>query len=115
RSSWAKLMGQDGSDESRRGGGEAETVDIVFAVSQEQKLLGILPLRQMLIAEPRERITDVMIHNVISVKPELDQEEVARKLAKYDFNAIPVVSDDGLLLGVITADDVLDVLTEEQT
>jgi magnesium transporter len=109
------LMVQDAIDEIRRRAGEAETVDIVFAVSPEQKLLGILPLRQMLIAEPRERITDVMIQNVISVKPELDQEEVARKLAKYDFNAIPVVSDDGLLLGVITADDVLDVLTEEQT
>src|SRR5260221_3509624 len=109
------LLIQDAIDEIRRRAGEAETVDIVFAVSPEQKLLGILPLRQMLIAEPRERISEVMIHNVISVHPDLDQEEVARKLAEYDFNAIPVVSEDGMLLGVITADDGLDVLTEEQT
>jgi magnesium transporter len=56
-----------------------------------------------------------MNHNVISVPPLLDQEEVARKLAKYDLNVMPVVSDRGRILGVITADDVLDVLTAEQT
>jgi magnesium transporter len=109
------LLIQDAIDELRRRAGEAETVDVIFAVNAEQRLLGILSLRQMLIAEPQERIREVMIHNVISVKPDLHQEEVARTLAKYDFNVIPVVSDDGLLLGVITADDVLDVLTEEQT
>jgi magnesium transporter len=69
----------------------------------------------MLIAEPGEGVGDVMIHNVISVPPELDQEEVARKLAKYDFHTMPVVDGSGKMLGVITADDVLDVLTEEQT
>ncbi len=109
------LLIQDAIDELRRRAGEAETVDVLFAVSADNHLQGILPLRQMLIAEPRERIRDVMIHNIISVKPDLHQEEVARTLAKYDFNVIPVVSDTGLLLGVITADDVLDVLTEEQT
>ncbi|HVW28174.1 MAG TPA: magnesium transporter [Polyangiaceae bacterium] len=109
------LMVKDAIDELRRHAGEAETVDVIFAVSHEKQLLGILSLRQMLIAEPYERIRDVMVQNVISVRPDLHQEEVARKLAKYDFNVMPVVSDDGRLLGVITADDVLDVLTEEQT
>jgi magnesium transporter len=107
------LYVQDAIDEIRRRAGEAETVDIVFVTSPERALLGVLPLRQMLIAEPTERINDVMIHNVITVNPEMDQEDVARKLAKYDFNAIPVVGEDSKLLGVITADDVLDVLTEE--
>jgi magnesium transporter len=109
------LMIQDAIDEIRRRADEAETVDVVFVVSSDGTLVGILPLRQMLIAEPGERIRDVMTQNVISVPPELDQEEVARKLAKYDFNTIPVVGAHGELLGVITADDVLDVLTEEQT
>jgi magnesium transporter len=109
------LLVKDAIDELRRRAGEAETVDIIFAVGANQYLQGILSLRQMLIAEPYERIRDVMVENVISVKPDLHQEEVARKLAKYDFNVMPVVSDDGRLLGVITADDVLDVLTEEQT
>jgi magnesium transporter len=109
------LLIKDAIDELRRRAGEAETVDVIFAVSPERQLLGILSLRQMLIAEPFERIRDVMVENVISVRPDLHQEEVARKLAKYDFYVMPVVSDDGRLLGVITADDVLDVLTEEQT
>jgi magnesium transporter len=109
------LLIQDAIDEIRRRADEAETVDVVFVVSSDDTLVGILPLRQMLIAEPGERIRDVMTQNVISVRPELDQEEVARKLAKYDFNTIPVVGEHGELLGVITADDVLDVLTEEQT
>jgi magnesium transporter len=109
------LLVKDAIDELRRRAGEAETVDVIFAVNPERQLLGILSLRQMLIAEPLERIRDVMIENVISVRPDLHQEEVARKLAKYDFYVMPVVSDDGRLLGVITADDVLDVLTEEQT
>ena len=106
---------QDAISELRRRAGEAETVDVIFVIGHDRQLLGILPLRQMLIAEPAERIRDVMIQNVISVKPELHQEEVARKLAKYDFNVMPVVSAEGRLLGVITSDDVLDVLTEEQT
>jgi magnesium transporter len=109
------LLVQDAIDELRRRAGEAETVDVIFAINPENHLLGILSLRQMLVAEPRERIRDVMTQNIISVKPELHQEEVARTLAKYDFNVIPVVNGDGVLLGVITADDVLDVLTEEQT
>ncbi|MBM4362007.1 MAG: magnesium transporter [Deltaproteobacteria bacterium] len=103
----------DAIAEIRRRAGEAETVDIVFVVDDGNRLAGVLSLRQMLIAEAKERIADVMSTHVISVPPEMDQEDVARKLAKYDFHAIPVVGADGHLLGVITADDVLDVLTEE--
>lgn len=106
---------QDAIHEIRRRAGDAETVDIVFGTGAGGILQGVLPLREMLIAEPREKISDVMIRNIISVPPELDQEEVARKMAKYDFHAMPVVDPEGKLLGVITADDVLDVLTEEQT
>ena len=72
-------------------------------------------MRRMLLSEPGESIDAVMNHNVISVPPLLDQEDVARKLAKYDLNVLPVVNDRGRILGVITADDVLDVLTDEQS
>lgn len=106
---------RDAIEEIRRHADDAETVDAIFVVNPAGVLVGVLPLRQMLIGEPGERVTDVMIHNVISVPPDLDQEDVARKLAKYDFHTMPVVGSDGKLLGVITADDVLDVLTEEQT
>jgi magnesium transporter len=110
-----RLSIRDAIAELRRSADQAEVVDVVFVVSPEHVLIGLLSLRQMLIAEPSERVSDVMIENIISVPPELPQEDVAKKLAKYDFHTMPVVGDDGKLLGVITADDVLDVITEEQT
>jgi magnesium transporter len=60
-------------------------------------------------------MSEVMTENIITVPPEMDQEEVARRLAKYDLSAIPVIDERGVFLGVITADDVIDVLTQEQT
>jgi magnesium transporter len=110
-----KLLVADAIEEVRRRANEAEILDALFVVEGEARLVGVLTLRDMLIAEPSERIEDVMRQAVISVPPELDQEEVARKLAKYDLHTLPVVSDKGDLLGVITSDDVLDVLTAEQT
>jgi magnesium transporter len=100
-------------DEIRRHAEEAQTLDTVYAVDDDDILLGFLTLRQMLLARPEEVVRDVMHTNVISVPPELDQEEVARKLAKYDLNTLPVVNERGQILGVITSDDILDVMTEE--
>lgn len=111
----ARLTIRDAIDTLRRHADEAEAIDALFVKAPDQTLAGVLPLRRMLLSEPGETIADVMNHNVISVPPLLDQEEVARKLAKYDLNVMPVVSDRGRILGVITADDVLDVLTAEQT
>jgi magnesium transporter len=103
-------------EEVRRLAREAETLEVVYAVGQpDNRLLGLLTLRNLLLADPAERVLDVIQRNVISVPPELDQEEVARTLAKYDLHTIPVVDQHGVLLGVITADDVLDVVHEEQS
>lgn len=79
------------------------------------KLLGVVSLRDLLLADGGHFIRDVMTENVITVAPELDQEEVARTIAKYDLSAVPVVDKYGRLLGVITFDDVMDVLIAEQT
>lgn len=111
----ARLTIRDAIDAVRRHADEAEAIDALFVKAPDQTLAGVLSLRRMLLSEPGESIEAVMNHNVISVPPLLDQEEVARKLAKYDLNVMPVVSDRGRILGVITADDVLDVLTAEQT
>lgn len=78
-------------------------------------LEGIVSLRELVIAQPYQRIEELMRTNIISVPPDLDQEEVARRMAKYDLNAMPVIGEQGVLLGVITVDDVIDVLTQEQT
>ncbi|XXY54691.1 magnesium transporter [Sorangium sp. So ce269] len=96
-------------------GEDAETIYYVYIVSERGHLIGVVSLRDLLLASPSERLASVMTENVFAVSPETDQEEVARTMAKYDFNALPVLSADRKLLGVITVDDVMDVLTQEQT
>jgi len=109
------LMIGDAIEEVRRLAREAETLEVVYVVAPDKRLLGLLTLRNLLLADPAELVLDVVQRNVISVPPELDQEEVARTLAKYDLHTLPVVDQSGALLGVITADDVLDVVHEEQS
>jgi magnesium transporter len=109
----------------RKDGAEAETVYYIYVVQEGNRLLGVVSLRDLLLASPSAeaasrksvKVTEVMTEyeNVYSVTPETDQEEVARTMAKYDFAAMPVVGPDRKLLGVITFDDVMDVLTQEQT
>lgn len=103
-------------EQLREAADDVETIDALFVEGADQTLLGVLPLRAMLLADASQRVATAMDRHCISVSPSLEQEEVARLLAKYDLTALPVVSaDTGRLLGVITADDVLDVLTEEQS
>ena len=87
----------------------------VYATSSDHRLLGIASLRQLISSEAHEKFADVMRTNIISVPPDMDQEEVARRMAKYDLNAMPVMDEKNVLLGIITIDDVIDVLAAEQT
>jgi len=90
----------------------------VYALSDDGRLIGLVSLRELIIASKPHMdvaIDDLLTRNYISVPPEMDQEDVARRMAKYDINAMPVVDADGTLLGVITIDDIVDVLTAEQT
>jgi magnesium transporter len=99
----------------REVGEDAETVYSVYVVGDGNRLLGVVSLRELLLAVPTARLADIMTENVFAVSPDTDQEEVARTMAKYDFSAMPVLGPDRKLLGVITFDDVMDVLTQEQT
>jgi magnesium transporter len=99
----------------RQKGSEAETIYYVYVLTAARRLEGVVSLRDLLLAEPGQRLAEIMTSNVITVPPEMDQEEVAKKLAKYDLSAIPVIDGKGALLGAITVDDVIDVLTQEQT
>ncbi len=94
---------------------DAETIYYVYVVSDTHRLLGVVSLRDLLLAKSDAPLREVMTESFFSVAPDTDQEEVARTLAKYDFSALPVVGPDRKLLGVITVDDVIDVLTQEQT
>ncbi|MCC6553945.1 MAG: magnesium transporter [Polyangiaceae bacterium] len=99
----------------RKVGEDAETVYYVYVVHDDRRLRGVVSLRDLLLASPAQRLSEVMTEDVRSVSPETDPEEVARTMAKYDFTALPVLAADRRLLGVITVDDVMDVLTQEQT
>jgi magnesium transporter len=101
-------------EEIRRRAQEAEAIDAIYVVDDQWRLRGYVTLRSLLLADAQERVADILYENVISVPPEMDQEEVARTISKYDLNVIPVVDDKNVLLGVITADDILDVVHEEQ-
>lgn len=91
-------------------------ITYVYVIDENRVLQGICSLRQILTAAPSATLRELMICPVISVHPDDDQEEVARMIADYDFSALPVVSpEDGALLGIITIDDVLDVIEEEHT
>lgn len=94
---------------------DAETLEALYVLDAEYRLLGVATLRRLLLASPDDLVDDLMLRGVKSVPPELDQEDVARTMAKYDLLAMPVVDEKGVLLGVITADDVLHVLVEEQS
>ena len=90
-----------------------ETVTIVYVVDAGMRLVGVCSIRDLLMARPDQTVDDVMTTEVISVAPDTDQQDVARLIGKYDFLAVPVVDADRRLLGIVTVDDVLDVLTEE--
>lgn len=94
---------------------EAEIIYYVYVVDEETRLIGVLSLRDLISATDGTPLKEIMNQNVISVHVDVDQEEVARIVARYDLLALPVVEDEGRLLGIITVDDILDVLQEEAT
>ena len=99
----------------RRVGVDSETSNICYVLDNQRKLKGTVALRYLLLKEPDEKIGDIMHENVISIHTMTDQEEVARQFQKYDFTAMPVVDNEERLVGIITVDDVVDILQEEAT
>lgn len=93
----------------------AETIYYVYVLDQDRHLLGFVSLRELVVARTSAIVQDIMHTDVISVRAEQDREEVAREMAKYDFLAIPVVDEFNRLMGIVTFDDVADVLQAETT
>ncbi len=94
---------------------EAETVYYVYVVDEENKLIGVLSLRELIASADGTRLSEFMRKSVIQVPVDMDQEEVARVVSKYDLLAVPVVDNQNRLLGIITVDDIIDVIEEEAT
>ena len=92
---------------------DAETIYVIFTVNDNKQLAGVLSLRDLIVAENDAYIEDIMSERVISANAADDQEDVAQKMRDYDFIAMPVVDYQDHLLGIITIDDILDVMDEE--
>ena len=92
-----------------------ETVYYLYVTDSARRLSGILSLRDVVVAQPQETIAEIMTREVIAVDTYADQEEVARIIQRYDFLAVPVVDRERRLVGIITVDDIIDILEEETT
>jgi len=92
---------------------DRETIYYVYIVDENRRLDGLISLRELILAKPNALLADMMQREVISVRVEEDQEFVAQELARYDFIAIPVVDRQNHLVGIVTHDDVLDIVQEE--
>ncbi len=102
-------------EEIRRQAEEVEDFYQVFVVDRDRKLVGVLPFKDLVISRPERPVRSFMTDADIFVTPDLDQEEVARLMARYNLPSVPVVDDLGRLLGRITFDDVIDVVEAETT
>jgi magnesium transporter len=92
-----------------------ETIYYAYVVDNSKKLIGIISLRDIIMARPENLVAEVMHKNVISVRVDTDIEDVSKEMVHYDFLAMPVVDAEGRLVGIVTYDDVFDIMAEEAT
>lgn len=106
---------EDAIAKIKKVGLDSETINICYVLDASRKLVGTVALRYLLLSASDEVIGDIMHENVISLNTMMDQEEVARQFKKYDFTSMPVVDNENRLVGIITVDDVVDIMEEEAT
>ena len=96
-------------------GPKTEVIETIFVLNRNRELVGTADLRDILVAPETDKLYDIMNENLIYVHPDVDQEEVSLLVSKYDLKAIPVINRKKSLLGIITVDDIIDVIVEEHT
>jgi len=96
-------------------GEDAETINMIYVEDDNLKLLDDVPIRRFLLADPEQMVNEIMDRDFISIQALADQEEAYKMIKKYDMNVLPVVGEGGVLIGIVTVDDILDVLEEETT
>lgn len=96
-------------------GPKTEVIELIFVVDEEQKLFGTVDLRDIFVAEDEVLLEALTNVHVVTVYPETDQEKVSLLVSKYDLKAIPVINKNRALLGIITVDDIIDVIVQEHT
>lgn len=110
---WRRMTAQQAIDAIRAWHPDVETIYYLFVTDRLKRLVGVINLRQLIVADPATPITEIMETDVISVQPDTDQEECADLMQRYDLLALPVVDAQDMLLGIITVEDLVDVLQSE--
>ncbi|MGF7185512.1 magnesium transporter [Desulfitispora alkaliphila] len=110
-----EISAKEALEQLKKQAKKAETIYYIYIVDDKGILLGVMSLRDLILAYPDHKLADVMNSNVLAIPPELDQEGVADLIEKYDLIAIPVVDIHKKLLGIVTVDDIIDVLQDEAT
>ncbi len=109
------ITAQEAIDILRQKGEEAETIYYAYVVDEDNRLIGVLALRDLVLARPEQKISSLVRQNVVSLPADMDAEEVMKKFDKYNYLALPVVDQDNRLLGIVTVDDAFDQMREEAT
>lgn len=109
------LTAAEALDRLRLQAPESETIYYIFVLDDQRRLLGVVSLRDLILAPRHALMRDIMEERVVSVRATDDREQVAKLMAQYDLLAVPVVDDQGRMVGIITHDDVIDVVVAEAT
>lgn len=91
----------------------AESINYLYVINDSKQLVGVLSYRDLILGDPEDKVQDLMFTRVISAGVLQDQEEVARLIQRYDFLAIPIVEENNVLVGIVTVDDIIDVVIKE--
>lgn len=111
----AEMTVNDAFTRIRRTGEDKETIYTCYVTDKDRHLIGVVSVRTLLLADPDDLISDIMETNITAVNTLEDKEEVARQFDRYDYMALPVVDQENRLVGIVTIDDAIDVLQEENT
>ena len=110
-----KMTVSEAFSKIRKTGVDKETVYTCYVTDTKKHLIGVVTVKDLLLADPEDTVSNVMDTNVVTVETLDDKEYVAMQLSKYDFLALPVIDKEGCLVGIVTVDDAVDVLQEEAT
>ncbi len=111
----ASMTVEDAIQRVRKLGKDSETVNVCYVLDEKRKLIGTVALRYLILRNKNEMIGDIMHEDVVSCITSDDQEDVTQIFKKYDFTALPVVDKENRMVGIITVDDIMDILEEETT
>ncbi len=112
RPDWAVAVAMD---HVRKKGRDSETINTVYVTDRSWTLMGSIPLKRLVLSNPNEIIADLMDSPAVSLSAFADREEATRTMEKYGLFVLPVIDSDGVLVGMVTGDDVLDIVQEEAT